>query len=82
MIAIEQFKMPADQSGMMLSYTGIIALVMQGFGVGVLSSRMTDVTLMKFSTVLLTFAYLALVRNLLYYFKKYVEKSHNFITSI
>jgi hypothetical protein len=53
--------MPADQSGMMLSYTGVIALVMQGFGVGVLSSRMADVTLMRFSTVLLTFAYLALV---------------------
>jgi len=60
-IAIEQFKMPPEQSGMMLSYTGVISLIMQGFGVGILSSKMTDVSLMKLSTVLLTFAYLALV---------------------
>jgi len=56
--------MPADQNGMMLSYVGVISLFMQGFGIAALSSRVVDLNIMKLSTVTLTLAYLALVRNI------------------
>jgi hypothetical protein len=59
---MEQFGMPADQNGMMLSYVGMISLFMQGFGIAALSSKVVDLNIMKLSTVTLTLAYLALVR--------------------
>jgi hypothetical protein len=36
---MEQFGMPADQNGLMLSYIGVVSLFMQGFGIAALSSR-------------------------------------------
>lgn len=59
-IAMERFGLEAEQTGMMLSYIGGVSLVMQGIGIGALTSRYSDNTLMKLSTSTLTIAYFAL----------------------
>ncbi len=61
MIAIEQFGMAADQTGMMLSYIGVVSLFMQGIGIATLTRRYDDNVLMTLSSTTLTVAYFVLV---------------------
>jgi len=65
-IAIEQFGLAADQTGMVLSYVGVISLLMQGFGIGAITTRFPEKAILQFSTVTLTIAYfiLTMVRGL------------------
>ena len=64
-IAIEQFGLAADQTGMVLSYIGSIGLFMQGFGISLITARFADKSLLRFSTFTLTIAYAILVSNYL-----------------
>lgn len=59
-IAMEQFGLPPDQNGYLMSYIGVLSLLMQGFGVSLISSRMTDVNLVQFSAITLAMSYYAL----------------------
>ena len=61
MIAIEQFGLAADQTGLVLSYVGCIALFMQGFGISLITSIFSDKTLLRLSALSLTIAYAVLV---------------------
>ena len=56
-IAMEQFKLGADQNGMVMSYVGALSMLMQGLGVSALTSRFSDPTLLKFSAVSLVLCY-------------------------
>merc|ERR1712123_109299 len=57
LIAMEQFKLPADQNGMLLSYIGGLSMFMQGIGISAFSSRFSDLALLKFSSVSLVVCY-------------------------
>jgi len=57
LIAMEQFKLPADQNGMLLSYIGALSMFMQGIGISAFTSRFSDLALLKFSSVSLVVCY-------------------------
>jgi len=59
-IAMEQFGLEADQNGFLMSYIGMLSLLMQGFGVSLISSRLSDTNILNFSAFTLTLAYFAL----------------------
>merc|ERR1719295_326002 len=59
-IAMEQFGLPADQNGFLMSYIGMLSLLMQGLGVSLISSRFRDATILQFSVFTLVLAYYAL----------------------
>lgn len=59
-IAMERFNLPTEKNGLMLSYIGVISIVMQGVGISVATSRFSDKTLVLASTLVLTVAYYAL----------------------
>ena len=46
---------------MVLSYVGVISLLMQGFGIGAITTRFPEKAILQFSTVTLTIAYFILV---------------------
>merc|ERR1712117_287973 len=50
-IAMEKFQLAADQSGMLLSYVGALSMLMQGVGISAFTSRFSDKSLLKFSTM-------------------------------
>ena len=56
-IAMEQFKLEADQNGMLMSYIGALSMLMQGVGIAAFTSRFSDATLLKFSTASLIVCY-------------------------
>ncbi|XP_065898283.1 solute carrier family 22 member 18-like isoform X2 [Dysidea avara] len=66
MVNIDKFGLTAETNGHLLSYVGIVTMVMQGFGVGYISKRFSDGSLLKMSTAALAVSYLllALVDNL------------------
>ncbi|XP_067951001.1 solute carrier family 22 member 18-like [Watersipora subatra] len=57
-VAMTIFNLPADYNGMVMSYVGIVTMLVQGVGVGILTKRYKDLSLMKFSTIIATFAYI------------------------
>jgi len=57
LIAMEQFKLPADQNGMLLSYIGALSMFMQGIGISAFTSRFSDLSLLKFSSMSLIICY-------------------------
>lgn len=59
-IAMEQFQLPADQNGLLMSYIGVLSLIMQGVGVSLITSRLSDVSAIRFSAVTLAISYYAL----------------------
>ncbi|XP_023340071.1 solute carrier family 22 member 18 isoform X2 [Eurytemora carolleeae] len=59
-VAMEQFGLPADQNGFLMSYIGVLTLIMQGAGVALISSRISDLNIVKVSAVTLALSYLAL----------------------
>merc|ERR1712025_353552 len=52
-IAIEQFDFPADQNGMVLSYIGILSMIMQGFGISFVTKFASEREILKLSSALL-----------------------------
>ena len=42
--------------------TGVLSLIMQGFGVGLISKKFSDMTSIKFSAITLAMSFYALVR--------------------
>lgn len=65
-IAMEKFGLPADQNGMVLSYIGVLSLLMQGLGIKAVTNRASDVTILKFAAATLTISYycMSLLREL------------------
>eukprot|EP00088_Acartia_fossae_P053124 TRINITY_DN602_c2_g1_i2.p1 TRINITY_DN602_c2_g1~~TRINITY_DN602_c2_g1_i2.p1 ORF type:complete len:451 (+),score=52.78 TRINITY_DN602_c2_g1_i2:27-1379(+) len=59
-IAMDVFGLAADQNGYLMSYIGVLSLIMQGFGVGLITSRMSDLSVVKFSALTLALAFYAL----------------------
>eukprot|EP00091_Calanus_sinicus_P025182 TRINITY_DN9458_c0_g1_i1.p1 TRINITY_DN9458_c0_g1~~TRINITY_DN9458_c0_g1_i1.p1 ORF type:complete len:162 (+),score=51.61 TRINITY_DN9458_c0_g1_i1:294-779(+) len=57
LIAMEQFKLPADQNGMLLSYIGALSMFMQGIGISAFTSRFSDLVLLNFSAISLIVCY-------------------------
>ena len=51
---------------MVLSYVGVISLLMQGFGIGAITARFPEKAILQFSTVTLTIAYFILVRRTMF----------------
>ena len=61
-IAMDRFGMPTEQNGMMLSYIGVISLVMQGVGISFFSRLFQDKSIINGATVVLTATYYLMVR--------------------
>ncbi|XP_069105931.1 LOW QUALITY PROTEIN: solute carrier family 22 member 18-like [Argopecten irradians] len=59
-VALETFKLPPEQNGYILSYIGIITMMVQGLGVGVLTKKYSETSILKWSSFSLIFSYLAL----------------------
>jgi len=59
--SVETFGIDASQSGFVLSYVGLLSLAMQGFGVGFMTRRFADTTLLWIGLFTLVPYYLGLV---------------------
>eukprot|EP00095_Tigriopus_kingsejongensis_P007254 maker-scaffold286_size222086-snap-gene-0.18 protein:Tk07254 transcript:maker-scaffold286_size222086-snap-gene-0.18-mRNA-1 annotation:"solute carrier family 22 member 18" len=59
-IAMDQFGLPAEKNGMMLSYIGVVSLFMQGIGISLCTRFLSDHNLMGLASLILTVAYYAL----------------------
>ncbi|KAL5013836.1 hypothetical protein ScPMuIL_008106 [Solemya velum] len=59
-VALETFKLPADQNGYLMSYIGILTMIVQGVGVGVLTKKYSENSILKWAAFILTWAYLLL----------------------
>jgi len=57
LIAMDQFQLPADQNGMLLSYIGALSMFMQGIGISAFKSRFSELGLVRFSAVSLIVCY-------------------------
>jgi len=59
-IAMEQFQLPADQNGLLLSYIGGLSMMMQGVGISACTSRFSDRMLLQFSAFSLVISFFCL----------------------
>lgn len=59
---MEKFGMAAEHNGMLLSYIGLISLLMQGFGISFVARFFSDKTVMLSSAIGLTVIYYFLVK--------------------
>ncbi|XP_033727071.1 solute carrier family 22 member 18-like [Pecten maximus] len=59
-VALETFKLPPEQNGYILSYIGVLTMIVQGLGVGVLTKKYSETSILKWSSFSLIFSYLAL----------------------
>ena len=59
-VSIDAFQVDAKDSGYVLSYVGLLSLVMQGFGVGFMTKRFDDDSLLKIGACALIPYYLGL----------------------
>ncbi|XP_064597654.1 solute carrier family 22 member 18-like [Liolophura sinensis] len=59
-VAMETFKLPADQNGYIMAYIGILGMIVQGFGTSLMVSRFGENSILKLSTCILAAAYLFL----------------------
>ena len=57
LIAMEKFHLPADQTGLLLSYIGGLSMVMQGVGIQAATSRFSDRMLLQFSALSLVLSF-------------------------
>ncbi len=60
-VAMEQFGLPPEQNGYLMSYIGAISLVMQGAGIPLVTKRLSDRSVMAWSAAALALCYAALV---------------------
>jgi len=56
-VAIEQFSLPADQNGYLMSYIGVLSMAMQGAGVAVFTKYLNERTIMQCSCLGLATSY-------------------------
>ncbi|CAH1774902.1 unnamed protein product, partial [Owenia fusiformis] len=59
-LAMEKFGLAPEQNGFMMSYVGVITMIMQGFGLGILTKRFKEMSLITLSSFVLVWAYLLL----------------------
>ncbi|KAK3087813.1 hypothetical protein FSP39_010977 [Pinctada imbricata] len=59
-VALETFHLPAEQNGYLLSYVGILTMIVQGLGVGIVTKKFSENAILKWSSFLLVWSYLAL----------------------
>ncbi|XP_076083439.1 solute carrier family 22 member 18-like [Mytilus galloprovincialis] len=59
-VAMETFKLLPEQNGYMMSYVGILTMIVQGLGVKVLTKKFSENDILKWSSFLLVWSYLAL----------------------
>ena len=67
LVAIETFKVDPKESGYVLSYVGLLSLGMQGFGVGFMTRRFSDESLLKIGAGALIPYYLGLASMTAFY---------------
>ena len=72
LVAIETFKVDPKESGYVLSYVGLLSLGMQGFGVGFMTRRFSDESLLKIGAGALIPYYLGLASMTAFYQVSYV----------
>lgn len=59
-VAMETFKLQPEQNGYLMSYIGILTMIVQGLGVKVLTKKFSENDILKWSSFLLVWSYLAL----------------------
>jgi len=59
-IAMDMFGLAPDQNGYLMSYAGVLSMIMQGVGVQLFTSRMTDLSVVKFAAFTLALSFYAL----------------------
>ncbi|XP_033123367.1 solute carrier family 22 member 18-like [Anneissia japonica] len=59
-ITMETFALTSDQTGFLLSITGVISMLVQGIGIGILTKRFSDSSILNGSIILLLASYLLL----------------------
>ena len=66
LIAMEQFQLPPEQNGMVLSYIGGLSMLMQGVGISACTNRFSNKVLLQFSCVslIVSFYLMALLTTL------------------
>ncbi|KAL5493280.1 hypothetical protein EMCRGX_G014433 [Ephydatia muelleri] len=60
MVNMERFQLTPEINGKLLSFVGVLTIVMQGFGAGYIASKLQDNVILKMSLVTLTITYLLL----------------------
>ncbi|XP_045181173.2 solute carrier family 22 member 18-like [Mercenaria mercenaria] len=59
-VALETFNLPADQNGYLMAYIGILTMIVQGVGVGIVLKKVSENAIMKWASFLLVWSYLSL----------------------
>lgn len=59
-VALETFKLPADQNGLLMAYIGAVTMIVQGVGVGILLKKVSENTILKWASFILVWSYLSL----------------------
>ena len=60
-VAMEMFGLSATQNGYLMSYIGMLSMLVQGVGMGLLNRRFSELQLIQGGVFVLIWAYLALV---------------------
>eukprot|EP00794_Sanderia_malayensis_P011987 gene11987-13225_t len=60
-VTMEYFKLGPKENGFILSYVGVMGILVQGLGVGFLTRRYKDTTLLSISVVAISLSYLLMV---------------------
>ncbi|XP_071950315.1 solute carrier family 22 member 18-like [Antedon mediterranea] len=62
-ITMETFKLTPDQTGFILSFSGVISMLVQGFGIGILTKRYSEAVILNGSiiTLLISYSFLCFV---------------------
>ena len=55
---------PADRTGLVLTYIGCIGMLTQGFGISLITSRYSEQKVFRFSVISLGISYAGLVSNI------------------
>ncbi|KAK6187074.1 hypothetical protein SNE40_006322 [Patella caerulea] len=56
-VALDAFHLAADQNGYLMSYIGVMSMIVQGVGVGILTKKFSENSILKASTMILVFSY-------------------------
>lgn len=60
MVNMDRFQLTPETNGRLLSFVGVLTIVMQGFGAGYIASKLQDHVILKLSLIGLTVTYLLL----------------------
>ncbi|KAH9496649.1 hypothetical protein Btru_009937 [Bulinus truncatus] len=59
-VALEIFKLPPEQNSYIMSYIGVMAMIVQGFGIGLVTKRFSEISVLFGSAFTLMVSYLML----------------------